>query len=159
MDIIYRLAAVAALLAASAGLGYVKGLQHESDRHADYRAAVEAAHVKTAADSAAKLAAATANTRTVAQLYAGHAAAVAAGYRSRLNGLLHARSDCAASAETARPAESLDGRSSDAGPTASTLDQAVQRLDSDCASTTLRFVGLRAYVEGLCQSYGCEGEK
>lgn len=50
---IYGLLALGALVVASAGFGYVKGVQHESDRHADYRAAVETAQAH--AEAAARL--------------------------------------------------------------------------------------------------------
>lgn len=50
---IYGLLAIGALIVAAAGFGYVKGVQHESDRHADFRAAVETAQAH--AEAAARL--------------------------------------------------------------------------------------------------------
>lgn len=136
----------------SGGIGYVKGMQHESDRHAQFRAEVAATSAKLQAENAARLREAEQATRDAAAQSDVAIAGLAAGYHSRLNRVRReAASNCATVPATSSAAAKPDGAAADPRPDPGTFEAACQRLESDCARTTLTTIWLQDWVLRVCK--------
>lgn len=127
-----------------------------NERYTDFKSAVEQAQSQVAADNQRDIDAAVANTAEVARIYNGVADRVRADYQSRLAGLRREAGRCATATRVAESAAGTDGRPADAGsaetaPAAAGYAHACQRLEADCAVTTLRFVWLRDWVKRVCK--------
>jgi hypothetical protein len=123
---------------------------------ANFKSSVESASKQADEQNAARVAAAENATRDVARLYSEHLDSVVGTYRSRLDGLLRQNRACETSALVTRTTAGIDARQPDNRPAADPYAAACQRLEADCAKTTLMHDGLRAYINGLCQTWGCK---
>jgi hypothetical protein len=130
---------------------YFKGKEHGLEIHYAYKAEVEAANAVIAEKNAERVRSAEANTAHVAELYAAHSDAVRSALVSRLH---KAQRDCAGVSAAAGPARESDGTAPDARPdtTADATYEAVcERLEKDCAATTLQTIWLQDWVVRVCK--------
>jgi hypothetical protein len=123
---------------------------------ANFKSAVEQASKRADDANAARVRAAEDATRDAARLYAERLDSVDRSYRSRLDGLLRSHRACETNTLVARTTAGIDAGQSDSRPAADPYGAACRRLEQDCAKTTLMHDGLRAYVRGLCKTWGCE---
>lgn len=144
-------AGVAAVLIA--GGAYYKGREAGMEKYHAYKTEVAAASAIIAADNARIIREAEERSRELAAGYAASSRELHDSYNSRLR---RATSNCATSAIVAGAAAGTDGRPSnnrpvEAAPTAPGYEDICERLEKDCAVTTLRFVWLREWVKGVCK--------
>lgn len=144
-----------AALAGAAGAGYMKGVQHESDRHAEYRAEVEGAMAAVAERARLLAEQNERNAREIKAQYAVAASSLAAGYNSRLDGLRGQLDSCqgrlpSADSATARAdATSTGDLSAAAGPASASFENVCRETERDAAACALTLVWLQEYVSGM----------
>ena len=148
----YLIVAAVGIACVSGGVGYVKGKSDESDRHAQFRAEVAATNAKLQAENAAQLRAAEQATSDIATQYEVAAAGLAGNYNSRLERLRReSASHCATLSLVAGAAAQPDAATADTRPDPGTFEATCQRLESDCARTTLTTIFLQDWVRRVCR--------
>lgn len=132
---------------------YTKGHQAGMEKYYEFRTNVETASAKADAEIRARDEAARSNTAEVARLYSRYASDVDRSHRTRLDGVLRQLSDCQTSAATAGSAGGINAASPHPGLAQAGAGAAgvVQKLESDCADTTLQLVWLQKWVGDVCR--------
>lgn len=157
-SIIIAVLAALLVLGAAGGVGYLKGVQHESDRHAEFRAEVARLNAlgRAAAERRADLA--LRDSAEVAAHYQGALADLDRGYASRLGRLRRANASCAGAVPAdAEPAQGVDGTAPEYGPGAGTpapgpaeFEAAALAIERNAAADALQLMELQAWVERVC---------
>ncbi len=144
----YKLGIAAVAVAVLTAAAYFKGREAGLERYYEFKSEVEAANATVAAENERKMEEARANTGLVAEAYSRHSADIERTYVSRLR---QARSHCATVPLVAASASLPDAGVADERPPAESYEATCERLERDCAKTTLMVYGLQDYIIGVCK--------
>lgn len=141
---------------ACAALAILAGLfaylyNNEVKDHANFRAEVESANAAVAEANRVKIEQAEQNTVAVAEAYASNSARIERELNSRLAGLRREASHCATLSRVAASAQGVDAGTADSRSDSDSYAEVCNRLERDCAKTTLMVFGLQDYVRGVCK--------
>lgn len=121
------------------------------NEYAEFRAEVTATNAKLEEENRLKLEQAKQDTSEVAANYVRSVDGIERAYASRLAGLRKQASNCATVSLVAESARLPDGTAADARPDTGSLEAAGERLERDCARTTLTHIYLQDWVRRVCK--------
>jgi mannitol-specific phosphotransferase system IIBC component len=121
------------------------------NEYAEYRAEVTATNAKLAEENRAKIEQAKQDTSEVAANYVRSVDGLERTYASRLAGLRKQASNCATVSLVAESASLHDGTAADDGSRPGSFEAACERLERDCARTTLTHIYLQDWVRRVCK--------
>ena len=127
--------------------GYSAGKAKVQGEFDDYKTRVIQAAEQARAVNEQRIREAEANTARVAELYAAWAADIDRVYVSRLR---NAERRCSGMPAASAAASGADERPADDRPSAASYEATCERLEADCARTTLMVVGLQDWIERVC---------
>lgn len=138
-----------------AGVAYIKGRESGLEDLYAYKTEVETANAIIAEQNAERIRLAETNTAHVAELYAAHNDSVRRNLVSRLR---QAKRDCAGMPAAPVATTESDGSTADHrpdpatdAPAETTYEAVCERLEKDCATTTLQTIWLQDWVARVCK--------